>query len=114
MHDIGTTKERRYQELFKINKCKYFDEKENNNKNEYLGFQTTNNTGENLKILYKDAKNYYNDDADNKINLSNDIIEKIVKLLQKYSFSQSKLPVEGCEPVKNGDYQSLFFMHKFV
>lgn len=90
LHNIGTTKESRYKELFKIIQSKYFDEKKNKETNNILKFQTSNNAVNNIKELYEEAKIYYNNLEDLNIALPDHIIEKIVKLLQNYSFTQSQ------------------------
>ena len=90
LHNVATTKEVRYRELFKIIKAKYFDERENNDTNNVLKFQLSNNTAQNIKNLYNEAKEYYGDNQREKIELDNEVICKIVSLLQNYSFINSK------------------------
>jgi type I restriction enzyme M protein len=87
-HNSGFTKEKRYKELFKIVISKYFDEKDKKDTNKMLDFQISQNTSKNIKELYEKALNYYQND-EKTLNLSDDIVVKIVQILQDYTFIDS-------------------------
>ena len=91
LHNIGKTKEEKYKELFKIILCKYYDEKQNEGSNKYLTFQHSNNTVKQIEKLYEDAKKFYSKLTLSKtIKISNEILIRIVILLQEYSLLKSQ------------------------
>lgn len=93
LHNIGTTKEEKYNRLFALILCKYFDEKqcEDDNK-KILTFQLTNhNLSKKLNELYSQAKLYYsNQNLVENLNFNEETLISIIKLLQNYTFLNSK------------------------
>ncbi|RAX53861.1 hypothetical protein CCY99_05625 [Helicobacter sp. 16-1353] len=90
LHNMGTTKEEKYREFFKLILSKYYDEKEKN-ENDIMDFQRSKNTIENINKLYKKAKAYYgNERLSDNIDMQDSTMEKIVALMQNFSFSESK------------------------
>lgn len=91
LHNVGKTKEEKYKELFKIILCKYYDEKQHEDDNAFLDFQYSNNIIDKINTLYKNAQTFYkNLDLKENIDISDQILIKIVKLLQNYSLLKSQ------------------------
>lgn len=92
LHNIGTTKEEKYNRLFALILCKYFDEKQCEDNNKILTFQLTNNNlSKKINELYSQAKLYYsNQNLSENLNFNEETLISIIKLLQNYTFLNSK------------------------
>ncbi|WP_029512154.1 MULTISPECIES: N-6 DNA methylase [Mesoplasma] len=93
-HNKGFSKEKRYEGIFQVILAKYYDEKYNS-KN--LKFISNKNTFKNFTDLYTKSMQYYNISSQIELNsqiiLSEDVINKIVEVLEEYSFMKSDIGV---------------------
>ena len=91
LHNMGTTKEEKYREFFKLILCKYFDERDKIDTNEILEFQLQDNLDIKIKNLYEKARNYYGTELDKgNLKINGEALKKSISLLQNYSLLISR------------------------
>ncbi len=91
LHSLGATKEEKYSQLFALILCKYYDEKCCEDSDETLAFQLGGELLQKLNELYKNAKSYYsNQNLPLNLEFKKEALERIVFVLQDYTFLNSK------------------------